>query len=114
MCKKYIDLSLFSGQKYYFLFGSVKLTKNTDLDKYKYIGYGIGFDSPSEFLFTGGRYEKNFIIFGADMSPSVHVYNKGKDILIFVEEPTQGLNDATLTAEANISLTLHNLEKALF
>ena len=48
------------------------------------------------------------------MSPSVHVYNKGKDILIFVEEPTQGLNDATLTAEANISSILHNLEKALF
>ena len=32
------------------LFGSVKLTKNADLDKYKYTGYGIGFDSCSEFL----------------------------------------------------------------
>ena len=32
------------------LFGSVKLTKNADLDKYKYPGYGIGFDSHSEFL----------------------------------------------------------------
>ena len=27
------------------LFGSVKLTKNTYLDKYKYTGYGIGSDS---------------------------------------------------------------------
>ena len=26
------------------LFGSVKLTNNTDIDKYKYSGYGIGFD----------------------------------------------------------------------
>ena len=26
------------------LFGSVKLTKNTDIDKYGYSGYGIGFD----------------------------------------------------------------------
>ena len=26
------------------LFGTVKLTKNTDLDKCKYFGYGIGFD----------------------------------------------------------------------
>ena len=26
------------------LFGAVKLTKNTDIDKYKYFGYGIGFD----------------------------------------------------------------------
>ena len=32
-----------------FLFGSVKLTKNAALDKYKYSGYGIGFDSRSEF-----------------------------------------------------------------
>ena len=31
------------------LFGSVKLTKNADLDEYKYSGYGIGFDSCSEF-----------------------------------------------------------------
>ena len=26
------------------LFGSVKLTKNVDIDKYVYYGYGIGFD----------------------------------------------------------------------
>ena len=50
------------------LFGSVKLTKNADLDKYKYTGYGMGFDSCSEVLFTDGSYEKNIIIFGADMS----------------------------------------------
>ena len=36
------------------LFGSVKLTKNTDPDKYKQSGYGIGFDSRSEFLYTDG------------------------------------------------------------
>ena len=33
------------------LFGSVKLTKNAGPDKYKYIGFKIGFDSCSEFLF---------------------------------------------------------------
>ena len=27
------------------LFGALKLTKNTDIDKYKYSGYGTGFDS---------------------------------------------------------------------
>ena len=26
------------------LFGAVKLTKHTDVDLYKYSGYGIGFD----------------------------------------------------------------------
>ena len=49
------------------LFGSLKLTKNADLDKYKYTGYSIGFNSRLEFLFTDGSYEKNVIIFGADM-----------------------------------------------
>ena len=43
---------------------------------------------------------KNVIIFGADMSSSVHIDNKNKDILILGEEPTQGLDDAALTAEA--------------
>ena len=40
------------------------------------------------------------IIFGADISSSIHVDNKGKDILIFCKGPTQGLDDTTLTAEA--------------
>ena len=30
------------------LFGAVKITKNADPDKYKYSGYGVGFDSRSE------------------------------------------------------------------
>ena len=36
------------------LFGSVKLTRNTDLDKYKYSGYSIGFDSPGEYYLPDG------------------------------------------------------------
>ena len=82
------------------LFGSVKLTRNVDLDKYKYTGYGIRFDFCSRFSFTDGSYGKNVIIFGADMRSSVHVDDKGRDILILVEEPTQGLKDTTLAAEA--------------
>ena len=82
------------------LFRSVELTKNADLDKYRYTGYGIWFDSRSEFLFTDGSCGKNVIIFGADMSSSVYVDNKGKYILIFGGRPTQGLDDMTLTAEA--------------
>ena len=27
------------------LFGSVKLIKNADIDKYRYFGYGIGFEN---------------------------------------------------------------------
>ena len=72
------------------LFGSVKLTKNADLDKYKYTGYGVGFDSRLKFLFTDRSYGKNVIIFGANTSSSVHVDNKGKNIFIVDEGPTQG------------------------
>ena len=43
---------------------------------------------------------RNVIIFGADMSSSIHVDNKNKNILILCEGPTEGLDDTTLTAEA--------------
>ena len=82
------------------LFGPVNLTKNADLDKNKYSGYGIGFDSRSELSLPDGILGKHFIIFGADMSLFVHADNKGKDILILGERPTQGLDNTTLTSEA--------------
>ena len=72
------------------LLGSVKLTKNAHLVKYKYMDYNIGLESRSEFLFIDGSYRKNVIVFGADMSSSVRVDNKGKDILIIGEELKQG------------------------
>ena len=37
------------------LFGAVTLTKNADIDKYGYSGYGIGFNKRSRFPFLGGR-----------------------------------------------------------
>ena len=49
------------------LFGAVSLTKNADIDKYKYSGYGIGFDRHGKFSFGNGL-GKNCIIFGADMN----------------------------------------------
>ena len=82
------------------LFGSVKLTKNADPDKYKYSSYDIGFDSRSEFSFTNVSTGRNAIAFRTDMNLSVHVDNKNKDILILDEGPTQRLDGATLTAEA--------------
>ena len=62
----------------YCLFGAVKLTKNADPDKCKYSGYGLGFDSRSEFLLPDGSMSKSVIIFGVDMSSSVHIDNKKK------------------------------------
>ena len=54
------------------LFGAVSLTKNVDIDKYKYSGYGIGFDRKGKFS-VGIGFGRNCIIFGEDMSSSVHV-----------------------------------------
>ena len=79
------------------------LTKNTDIDKYGYSGYGTGFDRRSSYSFPGGGFGQNIIIFGADMSFSAHIDNKKKDILIIGKGPTQGLED-TLTAEKMYSI----------
>ena len=88
------------------LFGGVKLTDCADSDKYVHSGYGIGFELRTEFSLPEGSVGKNVIISGADMSLSVHIDNKGKDILILSIGPTQGLNDTTLTVEAKY-LRLH-------
>ena len=93
------------------LFGSVNLTKNADLDKYKNSEYGIGFDSGSEFSLSDDSIGKNVNIFGADKSWSVHVNNKRKGILILNEGPTQALDDMTLTAEAKYSINYKQSEK---
>ena len=66
------------------LFGAVRLTKNADIFKYRYSGYGIGFDRKSSFSFPSGGFGQNVIIL-VDMSSSVHVDNKKKDILILVK-----------------------------
>ena len=63
------------------LFGAVKLTKNDNIDKYGYSGYGIGFDRHRSFSFGNG-FGKNVILFGVDMSSSTKIENRKKDILI--------------------------------
>ena len=45
------------------------------------------------------------------MSSSVHIDNKNKDILIFDERQTQGLDDTTLTAEAKYPINFTQLKK---
>ena len=85
------------------LIGAVTLTKNADIDKYGYSGYGIRFDRRSSFSFPGGGFGQNVLIFGADMSSSAHIDNKKKDILVLEKRPTQGLVH-TLTAEKMYSI----------
>ena len=57
------------------LFSAVTLTKNADIKKYKYSGYDIGFDGRSSCSFLSGGFSQNVLIFGADMSSSIHVDN---------------------------------------
>ena len=81
------------------LFGAVSITKNADIDNNKYSGYGIGFDSTGVYLLPDDSFGRNLVIFGVDMSSSIHVDNKGKDFLILGTGPTQGLGEHPLTAE---------------
>ena len=53
--------------------GAVTLTKNADIDKYGYSGYGIGFDRKGNFSFPAGGYGKKN---GVDMSFTTHIDNK--------------------------------------
>ena len=54
------------------------MTKNADIDKYGYCGYGVGFDSRSSFSFPGGGFGQNLLIFGAKMNSSAHMDNEKK------------------------------------
>ena len=74
------------------LFGAVSLSKNADIDKYKYSGYAIGFNRKGSYS-IGNEVGRNVIIFGVDVSSSPHIDNKGKDILILGKCPTQGLGE---------------------
>ena len=81
------------------LFGAVKIIKNTDSSKNKYQGYGICFDEGGTFTsgnITNGR---NVLIFGADMSFSIHSTNKANNIYVLGKDFVQGINDTTLYAE---------------
>ena len=73
------------------------MTKNTDINKYGYSGYGIGFVRRSSFSFPGGGFGQNVLIFGADMSSSTYIDNKKKSKLVLGKGPTQEL-EHTLTA----------------
>ena len=89
------------------LFGAMQITKNaTDSDNNDYKGYGICFDERSQFGHTmtqdgmthtsNGR---NVLIFGVDMSFSMHATNRANHIYLMGDGLTQGINDTTLYAE---------------
>ena len=80
------------------MFGAVKLTKNSNIDKYKYSGYGIGIDRRGEFSFGDG-FGQNVITFEADMGSSVHGNNETRNILVLGKDFTQRLDNTIIYAE---------------
>ena len=87
-------------------FGAMKITKNTDSSKNNYTGYGLCFDEGGEFGHTvrQGNFDcttnaKNVIIFGIDMSSSIHVTNRTNNIYVMGKDFIQGINDTTIYAE---------------
>ena len=100
------------------LFGAMQITKNVDNSKNNYKGYGICFDERRKFGHTiteGGRAHttdaRNVLIFGADMSFSVHATNRGNNIYVMGSSLTQGIHDTTLYAEKNFYRNFTDLGK---
>ena len=88
------------------LFGAMKITKNTDSSKNNYTGYGLCFDEGGEFGYTvkQGNFNRftnarNVIIFGVNMSSSIHATNKANNIYVMDKNFIQGINDTTIYAE---------------
>ena len=88
------------------LFGAMKITKNADYSKYNYTGYGLCFDEGGGFGHTvkQGNFNRttnarNVIIFGVDMSSSIHATNRANNIYVMGKECIQGINDTTIYAE---------------
>ena len=92
------------------LFGAMQITKNaTDNSKNNYKGYGICFNEGIQFGHTiseGGRTHitngRNVLIFGAEMSFSVHATNRANHIYLMGDGLTQGINDTTIYAEKKL------------
>ena len=100
------------------LIGAMQITKNADTSKYDYKGYGICFDERSEFghTITEGGFAhttdaRNVLIFGADMSFSVHKTNRANHIYVMGTCLKQGIHDTTLYAEKNFYRNFTNRGK---
>ena len=89
-----------------FLFGAIDAaTPNNakDPDNFIYSGWGIGFDRNGTFDHPEGGTARNVIIFGVDMSGSVHASNKTKDILVLGKGLIQLIENTTIYAEKTYS-----------
>ena len=73
------------------LFSTVKITKNRNTSKYKYVGYGTCFGESSNFSFGNRMDAKNVILLGYDAKNSPLVNNKKSNIIVLGEDFIQEL-----------------------
>ena len=86
----------------------MQITKNSNTSKYEYKGYGIYFDEGGTFghTITEGNFAhttnaRNVLIFGVDMSFSLHATNRANHVYVMGTEFVQVINGTTIYAEEN-------------
>ena len=84
---------------------------NDDSDKNLYRGYNIGFEVCVIFSLSNGKWGKYVVIFRVGSSSSLHVIIRTKDTLLLGEDPTDELDDATITAEIKYSINITKSRK---
>ena len=93
------------------LFGAVKLTKILKISTYS--GYGAAFASKESFSHPSRGCGKNVIIFGADLSSSVHANNRAKNMLVLGKDFIQGINGTVFAEIFSISVQYLSMVKKL-
>ena len=88
------------------LFGAIDAARpnNTkDPDNFIYSGWGIGFDRSGTFDHPEGGTARNVIIFGVDISGSVHASNKTQNFLVLSRGLIQLIENTTIYPEKTYS-----------
>ena len=84
------------------MFGAIEAARpnNTkDPNNFIYSGYEICFDHTGTFTHLEGGIARNVIIFGVDISESIHTSNKTKDFLVLGKGLIQMIEKTTIYAE---------------
>ena len=89
------------------LFGPVKLTKNADPDKYYHWGYGVGFDPCSSFSVPNFDWVRILLFLQYTIVHQfISIIRRNTFFLVLGKDPTEGLDDTTITAEAEFSINV--------
>ena len=93
------DTSTFTIQNS--LFGAMQITKNADISKYNYKGYGICFNGRKEFAHVRkrGNFNDTTMARNVNVSFNKHANNKRNNIYVMGKDYVQRINDTTLYAE---------------